>query len=392
MNQLSKRYFKRILTKYRLGKATADEIKFLEAYYDVFELNNDLITAENEKDFVFVRQAVKSSVDKEINKHNKQNKILQPKTLWVKYAVAALILFFITFGILFIIKKDKAGNKVAATTYKGITPGGNKATLTLANGTQIILEDALNGEIARQAGVSISKTASGLLVYKALNNGSSVQHGSQQNSIATPKGGQYKVILPDGTSVWLNAASSITYPTSFTGNERLVSVTGEAYFEVAKNKDKPFKVKSALQTVEVLGTHFNINAYADEAVIKTTLLEGSVKIASSAHSAIISPGEQAVLNKDASITKRQVDTQQEVAWKNGVFSFKGEDIRSVMRQVGRWYNIDVVCESNVSEEKFFGEISRSSRLDDVFKILELNNVKFTVEGKKVTVSYKNNPY
>jgi ferric-dicitrate binding protein FerR (iron transport regulator) len=189
--------------------------------------------------------------------------------------------------------------------------------------------------------------------------------------------------------VWLNAASSITYPTVFKGAEREVTLNGEGYFEVTKNKAMPFRVKSALQTIEVLGTHFNVNAYGDEALLKTTLLEGSVKVTSAINSILIVPGEQAVISRtgNSAISKQQVNLDKEVAWKNGVFSFADEDIREVMRQVSRWYDIDVVYEGDMPTEKFFGEISRSSKLTDVFRILELNNMKFSVEGKTVKVSY-----
>jgi ferric-dicitrate binding protein FerR (iron transport regulator) len=175
----------------------------------------------------------------------------------------------------------------------------------------------------------------------------------------------------------------------FKGAEREVTLNGEGYFEVTKNKAMPFRVKSALQTIEVLGTHFNVNAYGDEALLKTTLLEGSVKVTSAINSILIVPGEQAVISRtgNGTISKQQVNLDKEVAWKNGVFSFADEDIREVMRQVSRWYDIDVVYEGDMPTEKFFGEISRSSKLTDVFRILELNNMKFSVEGKTVKVSY-----
>lgn len=197
------------------------------------------------------------------------------------------------------------------------------------------------------------------------------------------------MILPDGTKVWLNAASSLSYPASFHGEERLVTLNGEAYFEVARNPDMPFKVKSDLQTIEVLGTHFNVNAYADESALQTTLLEGSVKIVSGKNSGIIVPGEKAVINRNGNgtIITRKANLDKETAWKNGVFSFDNDDIKSVMRQVCRWYDINVVYADNLPSEKYFGEIPRNSNLAGVFEILELNNVKFDVEGKTVKVSY-----
>ncbi|WP_121809573.1 FecR family protein [Mucilaginibacter kameinonensis] len=386
MDEANKQYFIQILTKYRLGEATQEEIKFLESYYNLFDLNDDLITDENEADYLYLKHAIKANVDERIAQFEKKPVTMSSRSGWIRYAVAASIMLFISVGAYFLIRGNHTANNFAANAYKGIVPGTNKATLTLANGTTILLDDAAKGQIAKQAGVKITKTADGQIVYQADATG---QDQAVQNTVATPKGGQYKVILPDGTNVWLNASSSISYPTVFKGAERVVTLNGEGYFEVTKNKAMPFRVKSALQTIEVLGTHFNINAYADEAVVKTTLLEGSVKVISETNSTLIVPGEQAVINRQGNgvISKQQVNLDAEVAWKNGVFSFADEDIREVMRQVSRWYDIDVVYEGDMPTEKFFGEISRSSNLADVFKILELNNMKFRVEGKTVTVSY-----
>lgn len=386
MDEANKEYFIQILTKYRLGEATPEEIKFLEAYYNLFDLNDDLITDENEADYAYLKDAIKATVDQRIAQYEKKPVTLPSRSGWIRYAVAASILLFISVGAYFFIRNNHKADNFTANNYKGIVPGTNKATLTLANGTTISLDDANNGQIAKQAGVKITKTANGQIVYQTEATG---QEQAVQNTVTTPKGGQYKIILPDGTNVWLNAASSITYPTVFKGADREVTLNGEGYFEVAKNKAMPFRVKSALQTVEVLGTHFNINTYADEAQIKTTLLEGSVKVISTTNSTLIVPGEQAVIDREGNgvIIKQQVNLDKEVAWKNGVFSFADEDIREVMRQVSRWYDIDVVYEGDMPREKFFGEISRSSNLADVFRILELNNMKFVVEGKTVKVSY-----
>lgn len=386
MDEANKQYFTQIQTKYRLGKATPEEIKFLESYYNLFDLNDDLITDENEADYLPLKNAIKANVDERIAQYEKKPVTIPSGSGWIRYAVAASILLFMSAGAYFFIRNHDKADNFAANTYKGIAPGTNKATLILANGTTISLDDATNGQIAKQAGVKITKTADGQIVYQADATG---QEQAVQNTVATPKGGQYKIILPDGTSVWLNAASSITYPTVFKGTEREVTLSGEGYFEVTKNKAMPFRVKSALQTIEVLGTHFNINTYADEALIKTTLLEGSVKVTTATNSILIVPGEQAVINRtgNGEISKQQANLDKDVAWKNGVFSFADEDIREVMRQVSRWYNIDVVYIGDMPTEKFFGEISRNSNLTDVFRILELNNMKFEVEGKTVKVSY-----
>lgn len=385
MDGANKEYFKVLLTKYRLGEATNEEIKFLEAYYNLFELTDDLITDENEADYLPLKDAMKANIDQKIAQYEKKPIPMPSKRGWTKYAVAASILLFISVGTYFFTRSSHKANHVVANNYSNIKPGGNKATLTLGNGKTITLDDTTNGQIAQEAGVVISKNAKGEIVYQVSPSTDEIF----ENNVSTPKGGQYKIILPDGTNVWLNAASSLTYPTAFKGTERLVTLRGEGYFEVTKNKEMPFRVRSAGQTVEVLGTHFNINAYADEAVVKTTLLEGSVKVSVQANSAVIVPGQQAqfVTSGAGIIRIQKVDTEKEVAWKNGVFSFADEDLRTVMREVSRWYDIDVVYDGKIPDEKFFGEISRNSNLADVFKILELNNIRFEVEGKTVKVSY-----
>jgi transmembrane sensor len=243
------------------------------------------------------------------------------------------------------------------------------------------LTTAGNGLIARQAGISIHKNAKGLLVYTVA--APSVESAGE-NTISTPRGGQYEVILPDGTRVMLNATSSLTYPVIFAA-ERKVTLTGEAYFEVAKDKAHPFKVNTAGQTVTVLGTHFNINAYNDEAAVRTTLLEGSVEITDGDAKERIVPGEQGLKLGDVLI-KRSVDVDKEVAWKNGLFSFNGDNLQTILRQVSRWYNVEIAYEGKITNEKFYGEIPRVSKLEAVLKILELNNVHFTIEGRRLLVS------
>ena len=196
------------------------------------------------------------------------------------------------------------------------------------------------------------------------------------------------MVLSDGTKVWLNAMSSLRYPATFRGRERNVELTGEAYFEVAKNKEMPFRVKSGIQTVRVLGTHFNVNAYADEADIKTTLLEGSVEVSAAANKQLIAPGQQSVFEmQKGALYKLNIDADKEIAWKNGVFQFDGDDIKTIMRQVSRWYNIDVAYSGEIPAVKFFGGISRGSKLSDVLKILELNEMHFERRGSSILVSY-----
>jgi len=263
-----------------------------------------------------------------------------------------------------------------------IAPGSNKATLTLQDGSTINLNDAESGTLARQGNTQIVKSATGGIVY---NGNAGTADKVLYNTMTTPRGGQYRLTLPDGTDVWLNSASSITYPTAFVGNERNVTVTGEAYFEVAKDKSKPFHVAAGNQNIEVLGTHFNVMAYADEEYIKTTLLEGSVKVREHGNTSLLKPGEQAVVGKNGGILVKTANIDEAVAWKNGYFKFDRVDIKHIMRQVARWYDVDVLYEENMPDDEFVGKIGRGENITQVLHLLELEHVHFKIEGKKITV-------
>lgn len=299
-----------------------------------------------------------------------------------KYFAIAASLFFIT-GLFFYVKNDHVTNISEVKVSKEISPGKNSATLTLSDGKKIVLSDAMNGEIANESGISISKTVNGQLVYtlKDVKKSGKINY----NTLTTARGEQYQIILPDGTKVWLNAASSIIYPENFLSlSERKVKLLGEAYFEVAKNKHKPFYVESKNQTVEVLGTHFNINCYDDETAVKTTLLEGSVKINGAT---ILKPNEQAIVNgKDISVIP--VIAESFVDWKEGVFAFKREDIYSVMKKIARWYDVEVVYQlTATNNQTYTGTISRSDNISKVLSVLEeIGSLKLKVQGKRILVS------
>jgi transmembrane sensor len=279
------------------------------------------------------------------------------------------------------IKEDVAVVKnIPAKT--NITPGSNKAVLTLQDGSTIILNDAKEGTLAQQGNANVVKMANGQLVY---NKTDAQPEKILFNTMTTPRGGQYKLTLPDGTDVWLNSASSITYPTAFVGNERNVSITGEAYFEVAKDKTKPFHVKAGSQTIEVLGTHFNVMAYADEDVIKTTLLEGSVKVTGDKESGILKPGEQSIIDKTGDMKVSVASVDETMAWKNGYFKFNRVGIKYIMRQLSRWYDVDVVYDGRVKEDEFVGTIGRGENIVQALHLLELANVHFKIQDKKIIV-------
>ncbi|HEY4061973.1 MAG TPA: FecR domain-containing protein [Puia sp.] len=272
---------------------------------------------------------------------------------------------------------------------RDIPPGTDGAILTLADGRRIVLDSVQNGELSTQGNTKIVKQG-GRLAYMPQGgaHGAISSNGEiLYNTMNIPRGKQYQLILPDGTHVWLNAASSIRYPASFTGKERKVEITGEAYFEVAKNIARPFRVKVGEAEVEVLGTHFNIMAYEEEATVRTTLLEGAVKVTRPGASHLLRPGQEAQLNRqDEQITViDDAPLTEAVAWKNGLFFFNRASLATVMRQIARWYDVQIVYEGEIPQMEFGGKISRNSNVSEVLKILELSKVHFRIDGKKIVV-------
>ncbi|MCC8424389.1 FecR family protein [Mucilaginibacter sp. UR6-11] len=338
--------------------------------------------------------------DVPLKKSNKRN-------VWqlYKWSVAATILLFVAIGA-YIFKKNIPSQQLSDNYQHKISVGGNKAVLILSDGKKINLADAANGTIAAQSNFTIKKTREGMIVYQA--NAASEPTGSAMgqplfNTITTPNGGQYQVVLPDGSRVWLNAASSIKFPTRFASNERLVELTGEAYFEVVKvlyPKEKanqtgklPFVVLSSRQRIEVLGTRFNVNDYHEENSAKTTLLDGSVKInalSSDQHTPfpamMLRPGQQSDLDR-RNFKVSAADTAAATAWKNGFFQFDSEDIYVVMRKIGRWYNVEVNYQGDMRGKVFSGVISKYTNVTEVLRMLQLTgSVNFTIKGRMITVS------
>lgn len=382
MKSTYKNYFREILKKYRQETASPEETKFLESYYEMFEVKEALINDENESLFTELKDNIKANIE---------GRIAGPKVRklsygWIKYGAAAAILLLVSVSIYLV--SQQQNNDLVAQMDRNISPGGTKAVLTLANGNKIVLNEVKTGEIAQQSGISITKKNNGELIYRVSARQDSTE-GIDRNTISTPNGGQYTIVLSDGSRVKLNAASSLSFPSSFKGTERVVDLEGEAYFEVAKNIQHPFKVISGSQTVEVMGTHFNVEAYAEESEIKTTLLEGAVKVAVGKNHTVMSPGEQALVSREnvGYITKTEVNLDKETAWINDLFIFDGDNLKSVMSEISRWYNITIVYTGPIPDKKFFGGISRNSKLSEVFKILELNQVKLRLKGKTVYVSY-----
>lgn len=328
------------------------------------------------------------------------------KRIWIKVAAAAIIFIALSVGGYFIFinpqpKQIVETEKQQLYNHKDdIAPGGNKAVLTLANGTQIVLDSAAKGALTQEGNTKIIKLDNGQLAYDPLNHSSTSLHSSPSlrtgevlyNTISTPKGGQYQIVLADGSKVWLNAASSLRFPASFSGKERKVELTGEGYFEVAHDADSPFKVSADGMTVQVLGTHFNINAYSDEGSVKTTLLEGSVKVKNEmpanleSSSILLKPGEQADFTKDHNFKiNSHPDLEEVMAWKDGNFEFNNTPVTDIMRQISRWYNVEIDYRGARPSRRLTGKISREVNLSKLIDMIQYTGVNMRIENKKVII-------
>lgn len=379
-----------LISKYNSGTATPEERVLIENWYE--SLNGaELSKSDNELEeikrdtFNTLQTYIGTSKPNQYPAQN--NKVISLTYLkWI--AAAVLLSISVTF---YYYRQHSIGQNNNTIAQNDIAPGGNKAILTLADGSKLVLDDSKNGKLATQGKTVVKKTGSGMLAYLSSALGQSPAASEiTYNTITTPRGGQYNVVLPDGTQVWLNAASSLKFPTAFTGKERNVELNGEAYFEVVKNKAMPFHVSSAGQTIEVLGTHFDVNAYNDETALKTTLLEGSVKIAKGGLSAMLKPGQQSTISNNetnAAIKVSEVaDIDEIMAWKNGKFHFNDTDIKTVMRQISRWYDVDIEYTGKIpGDDVFTGTFSRSLTAAKALKILEFSGVNFKIEGRKIIV-------
>lgn len=309
-------------------------------------------------------------------------------SLWPRFAVAAaVVLFVLGAGLFYFSGRMNQTANMELNAKTDILPGKNAATLTLANGKTIYLSAALKGKLAEEAGVSISKTADGELVYE-INDDKSLEK-NKRNTLSTARGETYLVKLPDGSLVWLNAASAISYPVSFAGlKHRKVELSGEAYFEVAKDQQHPFVVTTKQLEVNVLGTHFNVESYDDDSAIKTTLLEGSVNVALGSAdrlSQTLKPGQQAVYT-GSRLAVVPVETADVMAWKNGKIFFDNESLEHIMRKVSRWYDVDVIYHGDVKQRTFQGVLSRTKNLSSILDFFKrAGNLNYTIKGKTVII-------
>lgn len=376
LQELSHRWLKGTLTK-------AEQQEFDEWFNEQnqipIEMPSDI--AENREEH---EQAILNRI-KDATGIARQPKVV---SLWPRIAITAAVASIIFGAGLFYFNSDTKNTTHQIADYNDVKPGVQGATLTLADGKKISINDAVAGNIALQSGVKISKNTNGQIIYEVTDQNS---ENSDYNTLTTSRGEQTQVRLPDGSLVFLNSASSLKYPTSFVRAKfRRVTLTGEGYFEISKDKVHPFLVQSNGQEVEVLGTHFNINAYKDEKAVRTTLLEGAVKITpmpgNKAKSSILKPGQQSALDENG-IQVTEVDLEEAMAWQKGYFSFYDEDISAVMRKVSRWYNIEVEYQGQLPDVGFNARIDKYSDIKEVLKILQKSKaVHFKLEGRKVIVS------
>ena len=389
-----------LLDRYMAGTATQEEIKTLMQWLDkpgnegeaeqLLQAGWEKFRSTEQPFDAVASERILQSIQGEVSPKRQPARIF--RLLTVAHAAAAVIILSIG-GIYLAARAPKppATAKVEKPIIKSrdIPPGTDGAILTLADGRRIVLDSAANGELTRQGNTSVIKQG-GRLAYKG--GGSDGGDVNYYNTLTVPRGKQYQLILPDGSRVWLNAASSIRYPASFTGNTRQVEIAGEAYFEVAKDVAHPFRVNAGETRVDVLGTHFNITAYEEDEDVKTTLLEGSVKVSRAGGAGnLLRPGQQARLTKNASgpasaiVLVDHAPVGEAVAWKDGIFFFNRSSLQTVMRQIARWYDVQVVYEGDIQPMEFGGKISRNSNLSEVLKILELSKVRFRIENKRITV-------
>jgi transmembrane sensor len=388
----NREYLELLAHKYKEGILTREEAAFFEQWYNSYADEQLELPEAYSANPIVIRKRIQASLTQKIaeDQAGSRRKAYRIPLLW-QSGIAAAVVFTIFGAFLYNYLYRQPTTKTSPTTFTAthVAPGGNRATLTLANGSRIDLSSASIGTIAHQASTNISKTAEGQIVYRGA--GTKDNDAQQQlNAITTPKGGQFMLMLPDGTKVWLNAASSLKYPTQFTGKLRTVELMGEAYFQVAHNKVMPFVVKTALQTVRVLGTHFNINSYADEGRTVTTLEEGSVMVEAGLKSKQLSPGNQAVLQANDQLRVQPANMETAMAWKNNKMIFEDAGIEEIMRQVARWYDIDIRYEGKVPDDTFSGALNRQSTLATVLKMFELTAIKFKVEqiGSRKTLIIK----
>lgn len=378
---LTKQAYIELYEKYEQGLCSKQEIELLESYPDDFLLRD----GDWDKGLMGPQETVKNTLKSTIQNHIRTRKGgIQRQQMIYKIAAAAIVC--ITLGLLIRFRTSDPfikNDSYIDSTSEQIQAGGFRATLTLEDGTQMDLEELNVGELVVNGQVVGSKTKRGQLAYQGTRRDAIVKY----HTIETPRGGEYQIDLPDGSKVWLNAASSIRFPTTFSQDNRTVKITGEVYFQVAKDKNKPFIVDAGDQQITVLGTKFNVNAYDNEQSIQTSLLEGKVTIKSGQEEFLLVPGQRATYNKQNSrmVTDKFVDGNV-LAWQRDQFVFDAENLQSILRKIERWYDVEVIYKGEVSDQVFSGNISRLEQVDEVLNMLALTGmVSFETKGRRIYV-------
>lgn len=380
------------IQNYVAGLATPAEDQLVQEWFHAFDFTQATITSDVQDLRQQVAQRMWQKIDQAIDtpaKHTTTGRSIFYRYRW---AAAACIAFLSAGAYFLFLQQQPHQQSIASQPQTTILPGTSKATLTLSDGSTITLDSNTGNTITDPNGIKIINLTKGQLAY----NRSNILHHTSEisyNLLSTPRGGQYEVVLSDGSHIWLNAASALRYPNAFTGKERSVEISGEAYFEIAPNPHMPFKIKvNGGSEVEVLGTHININAYSDEATVKTTLLQGSIRVTNAVQSAILQPGEQCTLAANVANNQglqiARVNTDEVIAWKNGVFNLHNIGVAEMMRQLSRWYDIEVTYEGRTPAITFWGEMSRSENLAAILDFMKESGIHFRIDngGKKIIVT------
>lgn len=395
---MSDKEFIHLIEKYLNGTCSPSERERVEQWYEehaagdreFFDSDEEQIRKAAERSLAVVRKRTTVPVLPFDEGRTDARGKIHRNILFIRRLAAAVILLVASGGTYLYLKPKTEMPPLAKAeliTKDDVPPGGDNAILTLANGKKIVLNQVQPGVLAEEGNALVSKKNNGELLYQA-ERPAGLLTEPQFNTLSTPQGGQYQVVLADGTKVWLNALSSLRFPASFSGLTRTVELEGEAYFEVAENKQKPFKVKiPGGAEVRVTGTHFNVMAYENENKISTILLEGGVEMVSRSAVILLKPGQQAILHKKSGMMeKNPADLEEAIAWKNGYFLFNNENIHSIMRKISRWYGVEVTYDGNMEGKDFSGTVSRYKNVSEVLHMLELTGIiHFKVKGRRIAV-------
>lgn len=372
----------KLIEKYLAGNCTTDEKKIVEDWYEKFEEKAVSPEFYGGQSSMMEESARRSKIAVDARLEQLKQKPRRIGVRLLQLVAAAACFSAIVIGIWKWNNVDDMGKQPMTVVQEDALPGGNNATLTLSNGNSIVLNNLPDGKIQADGNSTLDKSK-GQLSYVI---GSDDKRPVGYNTLTTPRGGQFHVVLPDGSGVWLNAATSLTYPTNFNGDTRTVKLSGEAYFEVAHDASKPFIVEAANTQTKVLGTHFNISAYSDASYIKTTLLQGKIAFTATGKQNILSPNQAATVRDGSVRVVMDNNAADAIAWKEGLFKLNSSDVTEILQQIARWYDVEIVYKGKTPEGHLSGEIPRNMNLSGVLKILELSGIHATIKNKQLLVS------